>query len=169
MMNMIAYGMATAATAAVGIFFGGNLATPYLLHLLSPRVYATNSTKDILKSKDLSMFFLKDMEYGRIVSRVRDMCIDEREITPGAVNQVLEDLRRSPFYDDARYKPAYKNICIMQTKGVDEMDVADLHQNTKGRWPFTTNIPPCNSETKNGICTKRELLKELYISLANDG
>jgi len=82
---------------------------------------------------------------------------------------VLEDLRRSPFYDDARHKPAYKNICTMQTKGVDEMDVSDLHQNTKGWWPFTTNIPPCNSETKKGMCTKHELLKELYISLANDG
>jgi hypothetical protein len=137
--------------------------TLYITYTLSPKIYNYNSTKEILKRENLDKFFLKEMEYSVIVWRLRDMVHHPEDASFRAIALLLDDLRRSPFYDDAKYKPAYKNLWILQTNQVVKMEKSELHKKRGWFW----DRDPCNSSTT--FCTKADLLKELYVSLANDG
>ena len=102
------------------------------------------------------------MEYSGIVWRLRDMVHHPEDASYRAIALLLDDLRRSPFYDDAKYKTAYKNHSLLQTEQVDEMKKSALHK--KRGWFWSRD--PCNTSTD--YCTKADLLKELCASLAND-
>lgn len=134
----------------------GGAASLYLAYILSPKLYDYNSTKEILKRENLETFFLKEKEYSAILWRLRDMVRDPDDASFSAIALLLGDLRCSPFYDDAKCKPAYKNLWILQMNQAAAMKKSELHTK-KGR-------EPCNSPTD--YCTKADLLKELYVNLA---
>lgn len=136
---------------SVGVCIGG------IGLMLSPKIFDFNSTKQILKLKDINAYFEKEKEYSKIVHRIGEMSRHPEEATSSSIAMVLNDLRNSPFYDDKKYRPAYKNLWILQANKLSEIEKSQLRGQN-----------PCQSE-EGDKCTKGALLLELYIKLANDG
>ena len=143
-----------------GAFFGAFAGVGAIVAwMMRPTIHGTNSTKNILKEKDLDGFFLKELEYSRIISRTRELVRHPEDATFGAIALLLDDLGRSPFYDDSRHKSAYKNLRIMEATRQEKMKKADLH--SSGWWLWKKE--PCS--LAGDYCTKDALLRELYVSM----
>ena len=141
-----------------------------MLELHAPKHFDENKTRQILKQQDLKLYFEKEKDYQKIVNRFGEYTRHPEEATPGNMLSLLNELRNSPFYHDERCKPAYKNLWLLASKGVDMLPVEVLHPTEKEINSACRDSKMVKIGDKDvEHCDKAALLFEIHVRLANDG
>ncbi len=136
------------------IIGGVSLVSIYILYIMEPTFRDFNTTKTLLKYRNLDIYILKEKEYSKIIRRIGELSKYPKEAAPKVLSNVLIDLKNSPFYDK-KCENSYKNLFRLHTIGLESINKTNLI--------LSNNGPVCKDSK---ICTKEELLKDLYINLS---
>ena len=116
----------------------------------------SNTTRQILKYKNIEFYLEKEKEYAKIVQRIGELA-RSRDPSTTEIGYCLNDLRNSPFYDAEGYKPMFKNLWKLHSQDVNSLRKDELHN------------PPCaKNQNPDYQCTKAMLIKDLYEALHNE-
>jgi hypothetical protein len=116
-----------------------------------PTIWSINSTKDILKTTNLSLYLQKEKEYHEIIKQFECFYKHPDETTSLMITNKLHELRRSPFYNEHTNNSA-NNLFMVAISG----------HNTFPRNLLLGKNLKCIS---NEVCTKQELLLHLLNEL----
>jgi len=150
-------GVSTAATVAYVSYTAQQALAIYAEKEL-PRKYDVATTRQILKKESLAEYFKKEEEYAQFKQEIGKLAKRDGDVPTDEVATALDNLRGSPFYDAAKYKPIYRLLRKSQALGVASLSAEEEEECKK--------LPAIKG--KANVCDLKKLLLNLYVELHNE-